>query len=67
MKKTRVRIAELDQPQLEQVKRLEEALGAWVVAMEPRVRLAHLSDEKLEQLKALEKELDLVLLAYEPA
>lgn len=61
----RMQVAELDPTRLEKVRKLEEELGAYVVALEPQVRLAELKGQQLERLKAAEKELGVVLLAYE--
>jgi hypothetical protein len=65
MGKPQVKIAQLDESRLKQVRDLEKELGLWVVALEPAVRLADLSGEQLQRLQAKEKELDVVLLAYE--
>jgi hypothetical protein len=57
--------AELDPGRLEKVRKLEEELGAYVVALEPEFRLAELTTEQLARLEVAEKELGVVLLAYE--
>jgi hypothetical protein len=60
-----MKVAELDPARLEKVRKLEEELGAYVVALEPQFRLAELTAEQLGRLEAAEKELGVVLLAYE--
>jgi alpha-ketoglutarate-dependent taurine dioxygenase len=55
----------LDPGRLEKVRKLEEELGAYVVALEPEFRLAELTTEQLARLEVAEKELGVVLLAYE--
>jgi hypothetical protein len=61
----RMKIAQLDEAQLAKVRALEEALGVYVVALEPQYQLADLSEEQLKRLQAAEEEMGVVLLAYE--
>jgi hypothetical protein len=61
----RMKIAQLNEARLAKVRRLEEKLGTYLVALEPQYSLAKLSKEHLKQVEALEKELGVVLLAYE--
>jgi hypothetical protein len=65
MTSPRMKVAELDPARLEKVCKLEEELGAYVVALEPAFRLAELTAEQIDRLEAAEKELGVVLLAYE--
>jgi hypothetical protein len=60
-----MRIAKLEESQLNKVQELEEELGTYVVALEPYVRLAELSEEQIQKLQAMEQDLGVVLLAYE--
>jgi tRNA U34 5-methylaminomethyl-2-thiouridine-forming methyltransferase MnmC len=60
-----MKIAQLDEAALVQVRALEEELGTYVIALAPRYPLAELPQEKLRRLQELEKQLGVVLLAYE--
>lgn len=65
MDATRVKVAQLDEGQLAKVRELEEAMGTYVVALEPQHRLAALTEEQLKTLQEAEKALDVILLAFE--
>jgi len=68
MEPQRLRVAELSDGALEQVRALEAELGgAIVVAYEKEYRFAGLSGDQLRKLRALEHELGVILLAYEEA
>ncbi len=60
----RMKIAELDEARLAKVRKLEEKIGTYLVALEPQYSLAKLTKEQLRQVEALEKDLGVVLLAY---
>ena len=60
----RMKVAELDPARLAKVRKLEEELGTYVVALEPEFQLAELNSGQLERLATAEKELGVVLLAY---
>ncbi len=61
----RMKLAELNQSQLQKLQAFEEELGAYVVALEPQYALADLSADQVHKLQRLERELGVVLLAYE--
>jgi len=64
MEVPRMRIAELDGPQLSEVRELEKELDVCLVALEPKYRLADLAEEQIRQIQSKEAELGVVLLAY---
>lgn len=60
----RMEVADLDAQHLDKLHKLEEELGAYVVALQPRYPLADLPPEKVGRLQQAEKDLGVVLLAY---
>ncbi len=62
--KSAVKVAQLDETNLNRLRTLENELGARIVAFEKQYPLANLSEEQLKQLQTAEKELDVVLVAY---
>jgi hypothetical protein len=61
----RMELADLDAQHLDKLHKLEDELGACVVALQPRYPLADLPPEKISRLQQAEKDLGVVLLAYE--
>ena len=57
-------IAQLDDNDMNKVHKLEEDIGASVMALEGSCRWAQLSDDQLNELQETEKDLGVVLLAY---
>jgi hypothetical protein len=66
MPRTRLKIATLNDEDLEKLKTLEEATGTLILALEPQHPMAKLTNQQVAKLQALEKELGVLLLAYEP-
>jgi len=64
MAERRMELADLDARHLDKLHKLENELGACVVALQPRYPLADLPPEKISQLQQAEKDLGMVLLAY---
>ena len=60
----RMNLADLDAQHLDKLHKLEDELGAFVVALQPQYPLAELPPEKISQLQQAEKDLGVVLLAY---
>ena len=60
----RLRIAKLDDTNLEKLQSMEQEFGSRIVALEPYYPPAELTQDQLNRLKTLEKELQVVLLAY---
>ncbi len=61
----RMKVAKLDDAQLDRVKALEKKLGCCVVALEPEFRLARLTPAQIKELASAEKQLGVVLVAYD--
>lgn len=64
MTTSRMELADLDAQHLDKLHKLEDELGACVVALQPRYPLAELPPEKIGRLQQAEKDLGVVLLAY---
>lgn len=60
------RPARLEDPQLDEIRRLEERLGVVLVGYERLPQYRQLSPADLENLRSLEREIGSVLVAYEP-
>lgn len=63
----RFKVADLDEPKIEALRRLEKSMGKVAVALEPSQEFAQLSTNQLADLQQAEQELGIVLLAYEQA
>ncbi len=61
----RMKIANLDDASLEKLKRMEDAFGSLILALEPQHPLADLSEDQVQKLQILEKELGVTLIAYQ--
>jgi hypothetical protein len=59
-----MKIAQLDQSTIEQIRLLEKELSVQIMAFEPGSELAKLTDEQLTRIKRLEDALGVVLLVY---
>lgn len=57
--------AEVDDTQLNKIKKLEASTGAVIVALEPAIKYARLSQQQLDELQSAERELGVVMVAYE--
>ena len=66
MARTRLKMATLNDEDLERLRTMEEATGTLILALEPQHPMAKLTSEQVAQLQVLEKELGVLLLAYEP-
>ena len=66
MHRSEVKVAHLDQENLEKVSALESELDAVVVAYEPTYMPASLNEEQVAKLRAMEGELGLILAAFSP-
>lgn len=66
MLKRSMKIATLDEESLKKLRKMEEAMGTLLIALEPNYPLAELSEEQLARLQALEEELGIVLIALRP-
>jgi hypothetical protein len=60
----RMKIANLDEAEVERIRQMEEQLGTLILALEPHYPPAELTSEQLDRLRALEQELGVVLIAY---
>ena len=60
----RMKIANLEEADVERIRQMEEQLGTLILALEPHYPVAELSEEQLAKLHALERELGVVLIAY---
>lgn len=60
----RMKIADLEEAEVERIRQMEEQLGTLILALEPHYPIAELSGEQLQKLHALEQELGVVLIAY---
>ncbi|HLE14748.1 MAG TPA: hypothetical protein VI776_08370 [Anaerolineales bacterium] len=60
----RMRIANLEEAEIERIRQMEESLGTLILALEPHYPPAALSEEQVEKLRQLEQELGVVLIAY---
>lgn len=60
----RMKIANLEEAEVERIRQMEEQLGTLILALEPHYPVAELSEEQLAKLHALERELGVVLIAY---
>jgi alpha-ketoglutarate-dependent taurine dioxygenase len=57
--------AEVDDTQLNKIKKLEASTGAVIVALEPTAKYARLSQQQLDELQSAERELGVLMVAYE--
>lgn len=64
MVQQKMRFANLDESSLNRIKKMEEAMGSVILAVEPVYPVAELSPEQVERLQAVEKELGVVIVAY---
>jgi hypothetical protein len=60
----RMKIANLEEAEVERIRQMEEQLGTLILALEPHYPAAELSEEQLAKLHTLEQELGVVLIAY---
>jgi hypothetical protein len=58
-------LANLDAQKIEQIRLLEQKVGACLVAYERKGHLANLTPSEVQELKSAEEKLDIILLAYE--
>jgi len=65
MAKRRMKIANLDEANIERIRQMEESMGTLIVALEPHFPPAELTEEQMRKLQDLEKELGVVLIAYQ--
>jgi hypothetical protein len=61
-----MKVANLNEADLKKLRRMEDAFGTLIVALEPQRPLAQLSEEQVQKLQELESELGVVLIAYQP-
>lgn len=60
-----MKIADIGEEGKAKVRRLEETLGAHIMAYDYGFRLAKLTPEQLQEVNEIEQELGVILLAYE--
>ena len=59
-----LKIAHLDDDEVDRIRELEVALDRHIMAFEPGLEIADLSEEQLAQIRALEEDLGVTLLVY---
>jgi len=59
-----MKVAQLSESKLAQLKELESEMGVCLVALEEEFSLARLSPEQVERLQDAERDLGVVLVAY---
>lgn len=60
-----LKIAELDENQVAQIKNLENSLGSHIMAYQSGLDLSNLTETQVLEVKKLEKQLGVILIAYE--
>lgn len=59
-----LKIANLEEESLAQIRALENDLGVHIMAFRPGLDIASLPDDKVERIRALEEKLGVTLLVY---
>lgn len=60
-----LKIAELNEEAVAQIRALEKSMGTHIMAYQPGLALSDLTDDQLHEVKALEKELGVILISYD--
>lgn len=65
MSTAQMKIANLDEASLAKLKKMEEAFGSLIIALEPHRPFAELDAAQVKKLQELEKELGVTLIAFD--